>query len=171
MKKLTTVAAIAACSIFAGCRVVEVENNGEGVLTDKDGRPLLADGKPILYSKGWSVYHNQHWMITGFDALNAWIRPDDIGVNLNGYKGEPSAELRLLVETSLKGAAELAAKIGAAIATSGGSAGADAIIGWVRNFVKAGGDPSKATIKCENGSCTFTDGNVTCTDGSCTYVE
>ena len=50
MKKLFAIrycqfAAIALA--MAGCRVVEVENRGEGFLTDKDGQPVLVNGQPV----------------------------------------------------------------------------------------------------------------------------
>ena len=34
-------------------------------------------------------------------------------------------------------------------------------------FAAAGGNVAKATVTCENGSCTVTDGTVTCQDGVC----
>ena len=67
----------------------------------------------------------------------------------------------------LKGAAELAAKIGAAIASSGGSVGAETIAGWVKNYIAAGGDVNKATVTCAGGNCSFSDGSVTCINGAC----
>ena len=172
--KLSNLLSVALCLCvtlaFAGCRVVEVENRGEAVLLGKDGAPVVVAGKPVKYSLGWSVYHNQHWMVTGFDSLDAYVRGEDIGVKLNGYNAEPSAELRLLVEASLKGAAELAAKIGAAIATSGGSVAGDAaaaaITQSVKNYISKGGSVENATVTCEGSNCTITDGTVTetCTD-------
>ena len=117
-----------------------------------------------MYGKGWSVDHFQHWMITQADTINATVKDDEITFGMNGLNTHPDAEgLGKVVDSSLKGAAELAAKIGAAIATSGGSAGADAIYGYVKQFLAKGGDPSKATV-------TVTDGNLTCTDGSCTVT-
>ena len=172
--KLSNLLSVALCLCvtlaFAGCRVVEVENRGEAVLLGKDGAPVVVAGKPVKYSLGWSVYHNQHWMVTGFDSLDAYVRGEDIGVKLNGYNAEPSAELRLLVEASLKGAAELAAKIGAAVATSGGSvageAGASLLRQAIARFIGKGGSAKNATVTCKDGTCSITDGTVTetCTD-------
>ena len=97
---------------------------------------------------------------------------DGLGT-MNGYKAEPSEELNKLVETSLKGAAELAAKVGAAIATSGGSVAGDAAYTALRNaiskYISKGGDASKAKITCENGNCTISDGTVTETCTDCIY--
>ena len=74
------------------------------------------------------------------------------------------------MRTSFDGAALLAAKIGAAIATSGGSVAADgaksAISSLVKKYIASGGNAKAAKITCANGSCTVTDGTVTesCTD-------
>lgn len=170
MKKLMVVAALAALGLAAGCRVVEVENRGEGIVLDKEGAPVLVDGKIVKYSKGWNVYHNQHWMATEADSMEAHIKPEDISFSMNKLSTAPSEELNKLVDTSLKGAAELAAKVGAAIATSGGSvageAGYEALKTAISNYISKGGDTAKATVESKDGSVTITDGNVseTCAD-------
>ena len=163
-----TIAAIAAITIFAGCRVVEVENKGEEVARDGDGQPvLLKDGSIQTVKKGWSVYHNQHWMWTQADSITAGIKKEEVNFAMNGLNTAPSSNLVALVDTSLTGAANLAAKVGAAIASSGGTTAAEAVAGWVSKFIAAGGNADKATVSCKDGSCTITDGNVTCVDGNC----
>lgn len=170
MHKTMMLAAIAAMAICGGCRVVEVENRGDGFLTDKDGQPVLVNGQPVKYSKGWNIYHNQHWMATEVDNMEAHIKPEDISFSMNKLTAKPSEELRLLVDTSLKGAAELAAKIGAAIATSGGSVAGDAAVSAIKSavssYISKGGSVENATVTCEGSNCTITDGTVTetCTD-------
>ena len=171
MKKLMTIAAVAA--IFAGCRAITVENYGDDVAKDADGKPVvLADGKAQTIRKGWRVHHNQHWMVTDVDSMEASVdeQTGRIDFKLGKTHTEPSQELTKLVDTSLKGAAELAAKVGAAIATSGGSvageAGAALLKNAISDFISKGGDAAKTTVTCKDGSCTFTDGTVTetCTD-------
>ena len=137
---------------LAGCRVVEVENRGDG--------------------QGWRVYHNQHWMTTRADTITATVQPGGaIRFTMNGLNSEPSDELRLLIDTSLKGAAELAAKVGAAIATSGGSVAGDAGAALLQNaiarYISKGGSTETATVTCKDGSCTITDGTVTETCENC----
>lgn len=168
MKKLMIITA-ACAAVLAGCRMVEVVNRGEEVVRDADGRPvMLPDGTVQTMKRGWSVYHNQHWMATEADSLTAHVEAGRIDFALNGLNARPDGtNLNALVVGSLEGAANLAAKVGAAVATSGGSAGAEAATAWVRSFVAAGGDPAKATVSCADGSCTITDGAVTCKDGSC----
>lgn len=157
--------------VCAGCRVVEVENKGEEIARDAEGKPVLTkDGTIQTVKKGWSVYHNQHWMWTQLDAMSAQVKPDDIQFSMGNLNSQPSSNLVALVDTSFKGACELTARIGAAIATGGGSvageAGAAAITALVQRFIAKGGDASKATITCQDGSCTLTDGSVSeaCTD-------
>ena len=41
MNKLLTLCALAALLLTTGCRVVEVENNGEEIARDQDGKPVL----------------------------------------------------------------------------------------------------------------------------------
>lgn len=161
MRKLMMAAVLAACA--AGCRVVKVENFGEEIARDADDKPvLLADGRLQTIKKGWSVYHNQHWMITEADQMNATIKPEAIEFSLNGLNTKPDGEnVNALVKNLLDGAANLAAKIGAAVSSSGGSASADAVSAMIGEFFSKGGDPNKATV-------TVTDGNIVCTDGTCT---
>lgn len=164
MKKIMA-AALAGLATVAGCRVVEVENRGEEIALDADGKPVtLQDGTIQTVKRGWSVYHNQHWMVTEADSLTAHVEAGKIDFALNGLNARPDGtNLNALVVGSLEGAANLAAKVGAAVATS-----AEAVAAWVKSFVAAGGDPAKATVSCADGSCTITDGAVTCKDGSCT---
>ena len=121
MKKIMA-AALAGLAAVAGCRVVEVENRGEEIARDADGKPVtLQDGTIQTVKRGWSVYHNQHWMVTEADSLTAHVEAGKIDFALNGLNARPDGtNLNALVVGSLEGAANLAAKVGAAVATSGG---------------------------------------------------
>ena len=181
MNKMLMPCAFAALLLTTGCRVVEVENHGEEIARDQDGKPvLLQDGSIQTVKRGWKVYHNQHWMVTEADSLTASVKPQQIEFALNGLNSKPDGEnLVALVKTSLEGTAELAAKIGVAIATSGGSVaaegGASAIVSLAKqayqSFTAGGGDASKATVSTgADGTVTVSDGTTctTCKDGSCT---
>lgn len=89
-----------------------------------------------------------------------------VSVKINRVTYDMSKEHAKLVDASLSGVASVVAKVGAAIATAGGSAGADAIAGLVNEFVKKGGDVSKAAVECKDGSCSLTDG-VVCVGMAC----
>lgn len=176
------IAIFALAAILAGCKSVTVtrhpatlakiaQSDGtEKVATDKTGAPIILDG-------GWEVEYFQHWNWQKFDAMSATAGAG-VSFSLNGYEGGADASnLVNLVEVSFKGAAELTAKIGAAIATYGGSiaaeGGANAIASSISKFISKGGDASKATVTCEGGNCTITDGTVSelcegcCTGGAC----
>ena len=151
-----------AAAALAGCRSVTVKNYGQEVVD--------VNGKQTVISKGWYVSHWQHWMITKADNISASIKPEEITFGLAGLDEKSDGDgLSKVVTASLSGAAELASKIGAAIATAGGTACADSISGLVAKFVKAGGDTAKASVSCKDGSCTITDGATTCTGDSCYY--
>ncbi len=171
MKKIMMIIAAASVAVLAGCRVVEVENRGEEIARDADGKPVtLSDGTIQTVKKGWSVYHGQHWMTTKADSLSASVKKEEIDFALNGLNTEPSERLGELVDKSLTGAATLATKVGAAVATGGcslaGEAGASALATAIGNYISAGGSTESATVTVKDGDVTISDGKTTetCTD-------
>ena len=171
MKKPMMIALAACAAAITGCTSTSAEWGGERVITDAAGNPLVAaDGTVQKAKEPVRLYSLRHWMDTRVETAQLDVEKDKIAFKMNGYTADPSEELGKLVDVSLKGAAELAAKVGAAIATSGGSVAGDAAYQALRNtiakFITRGGDASKAKITCENGNCTISDGTVTetCTD-------
>lgn len=170
MKKLLTFAALAA--VLSGCLSITVEDYGYEVIRDANGAPMVnKDGVVQTIHKGqrWSYF--KHWIEQMCEEFNFSRKPGDlIEFSAKNYQDQVSAELNKLVETSFKGAAELAAKIGAAIATCGataaGDAGMSALSSAIGKYLAKGGSAEKATITCTGGNCTITDGTVTevCTD-------
>ena len=171
---ITITAALAA--ILTGCKSVTVTRHpatlakvatadgGEKVATDSKGAPIVLDG-------GWEVEYFQHWNWQKFDAMSATAGAG-VSFCMNGYEGGADASnLVNLVEVSFRGAAELAAKVGAAIATYGattaGEAGMSALSKAIGSYVAKGGDVANAAIKCEGGNCTITDGTITETCTNC----
>lgn len=181
VKKVISVAALLAiggCTafVFCGCTSTYAKWGGERVVTGADGLPLVdKDGTVQKVKEPVELSSWRHWIDTHVDTAKLDVSKDAIAFSMNGYKAVPSEELAKLVDVSMKGAAELAAKVGAAIATSGGSVAGEAAYAKLRsaisNFVSRGGDASKATITCENGNCTFTDGAVTETCTDCIYNQ
>ena len=162
MRNIIIIIGLTAAAL-AGCRSVTVKNYGQEVVD--------VNGKQTVISKGWYVSHWQHWMITKADNISASIKPEEITFGLAGLDEKSDGDgLAKVVTASLSGAAELASKVGAAIATAGGTACADSISGLVAKFIKAGGDTAKASVSCKDGSCSITDGTTTCTGNSCYYV-
>lgn len=167
MKKLMTIALAACVAVFTGCVSMEVDDYGYEVVRDADGKPLVdANGTVQTVHKGQKWDYNKNMVDQTLDDLAFTRKPGDtITLNLRNYRDNVSPELNKVVETSFKGAAELAAKVGAAIATSGGSVAGEAAYAALRNaiakYISKGGDVSKATVTCKDGSCTISDGTVT----------
>ena len=179
MKKTLIITIAAALS---GCMSITVEDYGYEVVKGANGAPLVAnDGTVQKIYKGqrWSYF--KHWVNTMCEKFDFSRKPgDEIALSASNYQDEVSAELNKLVETSFKGAAELAAKVGAAIATYGavtaGEAGVSALSKAISSYVAKGGNVANAKINCEGGNCTITDGSITetctdcitkCADGAC----
>lgn len=164
--KLATLA-ILATFLVSGCLSIKVEDFGYEVLRDADGKVLVdSDGKAQTVHKGQRWKYSKHWFEQTADEIDFSRKPgDDISFTVKNYRDQVSAELNKLVDTSFRGAAELAAKVGAAIATCGGSVAGESAYSALRStiskFVSRGGDASKATVTCSDGSCTITDGSVT----------
>ena len=176
MKLLVKICALAAIAAVTGCTSTSAEWGGERVVFGADGAPLVdKDGVVQKVKEPVRLSSWRHWIDTHVDTANLGVEPEKISFSMNGYKAEPSEQLAKVIEVSLKGAAELASKVGAAIATSGGSVAGEAGFALLRNaiskYITKGGDVSKAKITCEGGNCTISDGTVTevCTD--CMYQE
>lgn len=162
--------------LLAGCTSTSAEWGGERVVVGADGAPLVdKDGVVQKVKEPVRLKSLRHWNDTHIDVAKLLVTRDQIDFAMNGYKSEPSEEFNKMVESAFKGAAELAAKIGAAIATSGGSVAGEAAYTALRNaiakYISKGGSAEKAKITCEGGNCTISDGTVTevCTD--CMYQE
>ena len=188
MKKLMRTAGLIGAGLvavagLAGCKSIEVERHGQTLATYADTNGVVrvaldAKGNPIILDGGWEVDYFQHWMWTKLDMLNA-TAGTGVTLAINGYESGVDTNLVALVDVSLRGTAELAAKIGTAIATCGASAaaegGAASIVALAKQaynrFVSRGGNVSKAVVSsAADGTVTVTDGTigVQCKDGSCT---
>ena len=176
IKAIATAAllALAGCNalFLCGCTSTTAEWGGESVVYGLDGAPLVdKDGVVQKVKNPVKLSSWRHWIKTLFTAAKLTVKKDEIELAMDGYKSEPSEELNKVIETSFKGASELAAKVGAAIATSGGSVAGEAGFSMlkkaIKNYVTKGGDASKAKITCEGRNCTLSDGTVTETCTNC----
>lgn len=172
MKKLMMIALAACAAVMTGCVSMEVEDYGYDVVKDAAGNPVCdTNGVVQTVYKGQKWDFNKNMVDQAYDDVDfKRMKGNEIALRISNYKDQVSPELNKVVETSFKGAAELAAKIGAAIATSGGSiageAGYSALRNAIAKYISKGGSAEKAKITCEGGNCTITDGTVTetCTD-------
>lgn len=173
MKKLMMIALAACAAVMTGCVSMEVEDYGYDVVKDAAGNPVCdTNGVVQTVYKGQKWDFNKNMVDQAYDDVDfKRMTGNEIALRISNYKDQVSPELNKVVETSFKGAAELAAKIGAAIATSGGSiageAGASLLKKAIANYLSKGGSAEKAKITCENGNCTITDGTVTETCTNC----
>ena len=157
--------------LATGCTSTYARWGGERVVTGLDGAPLVdKDGVVQTVKEPVELSSWRHWTDSLIGQAALGIRENQIDFTLSNYSAKPSEELAKVIDTSIKGAAELAAKVGAAIATSGGSVAGEAGMALlkkaVERYVTKGGDVSKATVTCTGGNCTITDGTITetCTD-------
>ena len=166
---------------LTGCRAVTVENYGEEIARDADEKPVtLADGRIQTVKKGWRVHHNQHWMNTKADSIEAHIKPEDISFAMNGLNTQPSEELNKLVGTSLDGLTKLVVACADAYTKiAGGGAQADTALAVGKKvleyFSSQGGDLTKATVTTtadnklqvsDGSTCVSCDAAGNCTDCS-----
>lgn len=183
MNKLMMAFAVGAAILsMTGCKSISVDRRGFDVARDAQGNIVCTNGVPVIIDLGWEFSYWQHWQLVKFDDMSAGIRPGEITVSIGGYYSAADSNLVALVNVSLQGAAELAAKIGTAIATCGGSAaaegGAAAIVSLAKTayekFKAKGGNEAKAVVtSAADGTVTVTDGTVgvQCKDGECSYCE
>lgn len=154
---------------MAGCQtVIEAEKFPEQVIVNGTNT--------IIASGGWKASaRSPLWATESLKGLDLGVATNStVYLRLDTYNRDLSTNAVVLTEKTLEGAANLAAKIGAAIATSGGSAGAEAAtsaaVSLYNKFTAAGGNVDNAVVSCTNGVCTVTDGSVSCVDGSCSEV-
>lgn len=158
MNRLMMIALAACAAVLTGCRAVTVENYGEEIARDADEKPVtLADGRIQTVKKGWKVHHNQHWMTTRADSIEAHVKPEDIAFAMNGLNTQPSEELNKLVGTSLDGLTKLVVACADAYTKiAGGGAQADVALTSAKKvleyFSAKGGDVSKATVTTDEAA-------------------
>ena len=163
--------------LSAGCVAIEVEDYGQQPVVDAAGNPVCdSNGVVQTVHKGQRWHYNKNMVEQTYEEVDFARKPGDkVNLHVKNYKDVVSAELNKVVDTSFKGAAELAAKVGAAIATSGGSVAGEAAYSalskTIKNYLSKGGSAEKATVECKDGSCTISDGTVTETCEACVLVE
>lgn len=165
MKKIIIVSLFAA---LAGCQtVIQAEKFPE--------RLEIVEEKPIILSGGWRASaRSPLWATESLRGLDLGVATNStVYFRLDAYDRDLSTNAVVLTEKTLDGAANLAAKIGAAFATGGASVTADAASAAAKalydKFVAAGGNPDNATVECKDGVCTVRDGSV-CESGNCSEL-
>ena len=168
MKKLIMLSTVLLSGVFAGCQTyITAEKRPESILPvyGPDG---LATGY-IIASGGWTASaRSPLWATESLRGLDIGVQTNgDVHLILGEYSRDLSTNAVQMTRILTDGAVSLAAKIAAAIVSSGASPAADGVSELVRKFVASGGDATKATVSCRDGTCTVTDGTVTCDDSGC----
>lgn len=151
--------------VFVGCTSTYAKWGGERVVCDPEGRPIVAnDGTVQKVKEPVELSSRRHWTDSLIGTATLGIRKDQIDFQMQNYSSKPSEELAKTIDVSLKGAAELASRVGAAIATAGGSvageAGYAALRNAIANYIAKGGDVKNVKVECKDGNCTLSDGSV-----------
>ena len=167
MKRLLVLSVFIA-AVFGGCQTyITAEKRPESILPVSDSSGNVTGY--IVASGGWTASaRSPLWAAESLRGL-------DIGVGTNGtvhlilgeYQRDLSTNAVEMTRILTDGAVSLAAKVTAAIVSSGASPAADGVSALVQKFIASGGDASKATVTCAEGKCSVTDGYVTCDDSGC----
>ena len=141
--------------VFAGCRTVSVENNGEG--------------------KGWKVSVMSNMMKSEADNIKATVNPDGtISFDMGGYSSSPSEEFAKSLMT-MTYIARIAAAMYSPAAASVPLTDQPADPAAVATLVKAQADAKAATIKAKADAAAAKAqskqgqaSDPSCPDGNCT---
>lgn len=149
---------------LAGCQTVITA-------TKFPERLEVVDNKPIILSGGWEASaRSPLWATESLKGLDLGVATNStVYLRLDTYDRDLSTNAVVLTEKTLAGACELTAKIGAAIATGGGSTSAEVVSSAAKalydKYIAAGGNPDNATVTCKDGVCTVSDGSASaCVD-------
>ena len=172
MKALQIVTVCTTLVAIAGCQTrITAEKFPEQIV------PVYINGGAatnyIVASGGWYMTaRSPLWADETLKGLKLDIGrgANHVGFELADYSRDLSTNAVAMVDILAKAASDITAKVCAAIVSHGGSVAAGGVSSLVSRFVKAGGDASKASVSCEGGNCTITDGATTCTGDGC-YVE
>ena len=163
---------VAVAALMGGCNITRIGADpvtlGEKVTTTYLGgdtnRIASVTTEPV-YAFTWWGNSYRNCMDTQIQQLQ--FQYGDATAAVRGYGNEVNVEA---VRAIANAATDITAKICAAIISHGGSVAAGGVSSLVSRFLKAGGDASKASVSCDGGACTITDGVTTCTDGGC-FIE
>ncbi len=161
MNKITIIA-VAAFAACAGCNTTRIGADpvalGTATTTtyiDGDTNRVASVTTTPVHAFGWWANSYRNLMDTQIADMS--FRYGEASASVKGYGNTVNVEA---VKAIADAATDITAKVCAAIATAGGSACADSVSSLVAKYIKAGGDPEKATVTCSGGNCTISDGAV-----------
>jgi len=172
----TRLMTIAAALVFAcGCKTrITAEKNPEQMLPVY--KVVQIAGTNTLYvadyargSGGWhATAQSPLWAAEELRGLSIGVHTNGaVTLGLDAYQRDLSTNAVALTKIMCDAASDITAKVCAAIVSHGGSVAADGVSALVQKYIAKGGSAEKATVTCEGGNCTITDGAVTETCADC----
>ena len=168
MNKITIIAisVLAACT---GCNTTRIGAApvalGTATTTtyvDGDTNRVASVTTTPVHAFGW--WANSYRNLMDTQIADMAFQYGEASASVKGYGNTVNVEA---VKACADAVSDITAKVCAAIVSHGGTTVSSAVSSLVARFVKAGGDPAKATVECKDGSCTITDGTITCDGGKC----
>lgn len=168
MNKITiiAIAAIAAC---AGCNTTRIGADPVALGTRTttvyiDGDTNRVASVTVSTDHAFAWWANSYRNLMDTQIADMAFQYGEASASVKGYNNTVNVEA---VKACADAVSDITAKVCAAIVSHGGTTVSSAVSSLVARFVKAGGDASKATVQCKDGSCTITDGTITCDGGKC----
>lgn len=184
MKKMFILAALAA--IACGCQTrITAEKNAECAhpiqsVVDVGGTNQVITTGYMVTSGGWyATARSPLWATEELRGLSIGVQTNgSVSLGLDAYKRDLSTNAVTMAHNLVVDFAELAEKAAAAYATCGASLaagkaatitakGKQALQKAMASYILKGGKAGDATVTCENGNCTFSDGTITETCVNC----
>lgn len=184
MKKIIIIAALAAS--FCGCQTrITAEKNAEVAhpiekVVEVNGTNKVITTGYMVTSGGWyATARSPLWATEELRGLNIGVATNGtVSLALDAYQRDLSTNAVTLTHNLVVDFATLAEKAAAAYATCGASVaagkaatitakGKQALQKAMASYILKGGKSGDATVTCENGNCTFSDGTITETCVGC----
>ena len=167
--KIRAIFAVAAIAVCAGCNTTRI--GADPVALGTRTTTVYIDGDTNrVASVTTSTDHAFAWWANSYRNLmdtqiaDMAFQYGEASASVHGYGNTVNVEA---VKACADAVSDITAKVCAAIVSHGGTTVSSAVSSLVARFVKAGGDPAKATVECKDGSCSITDGTITCDGGKC----
>lgn len=169
MNNKITIIAIAAIAACAGCNTtrigadpVALGTRTTTVYIDGDTNRVASVTTTPVHAFGW--WANSYRNLMDTQIADMAFQYGEASASVHGYGNTVNVEA---VKACADAVSDITAKVCAAIVSHGGTTVSSAVSSLVAKYIKAGGDPAKATVTCADGSCTISDGCTTCTDAGC----
>ena len=186
MKTMTMIALAACAAILCGCQTrITAEKNPEQVLPIQEKVTVNGEERVItthyqIASGGWyATARSPLWATEELRGLSIGVHTNgSVTLGLDAYHRDLSTNAVTMAHNLVVDFAELAEKAAAAYATCGASLAAGKVAAIsakgkaslqkaMASYILKGGKSGNATVTCENGNCTFSDGTVTETCVNC----